>query len=40
LFFFELYENVALKVQRHAGFNFELLWAVALLVARGAVLLS
>jgi len=37
---FELYEQVGLKVLRQAWFNFDLLWAVALLIAAGAVLLS
>jgi len=38
LFFFELYEKVGLKVLRHTWFNFDLLWAVALLIAAVAVL--
>jgi hypothetical protein len=40
LVFFELYEVVGLKVLRHAWFNFDLLWAVALLVAAVVVLLT
>jgi len=40
LVFFQLYEKVGLKVLRHAWFNFDLVWAVALLIAAGAVLLS
>ncbi len=38
LVFFELYEKVGLKILRHAWFNFDLLWALALLVAAVAVL--
>lgn len=38
LAFFELYEKVGLKVLRHTWFNFDLLWAVALLIAAVAVL--
>jgi len=38
LVFFELYEVVGLKVLRHTWFNFDLLWAVALLVAAVGVL--
>jgi hypothetical protein len=38
LVFFELYEAVGLKVLRHTWFNFDLLWAVALLVAAVVVL--
>ena len=40
LVFFEFYEKVGLKILRHAWFNFDLLWAVALLIAAIAVLLS
>lgn len=40
LSFFELYEKVGLKVLRHTWFNFDLLWAVALLIAAVAVLFS
>jgi len=40
LVFFEFYEKVGLKILRHAWFNFDLLWAVALLIAAGAVLLG
>jgi len=40
LVFFELYEKVGLKVLRHAWLNFDLLWALALLIAAAAVLLS
>jgi len=38
--FFQLYEKVGLKVLRRAWFNFDLLWAVALLLAAAALLLS
>ena len=38
LVFFELYEQVGLKVLRHTWLNFDLLWAVALLIAALAVL--
>jgi hypothetical protein len=40
LIFFHLYEKVGLKVLRHAWFNFDFLWAVALLIAAAAVLFS
>lgn len=40
LFFFATYEKVGLRLLQHAWFNFDLLWAVALLVAGCAVLLS
>jgi hypothetical protein len=40
LAFFELYERVGLKVLRHTWFNFDLLWAVALLIAGVSVLFS
>ena len=40
LAFFELYERVGLKVLRHTWFNFDLLWAVALLIAGISVLFS
>ena len=40
LAFFELYEKVGLKVLRHTWFNFDLLWAIALLIAALAVLLT
>jgi hypothetical protein len=40
LVFFELYDKVGLKLLRHAWFNFDLLWAVALMIAAGAVLLT
>ena len=40
LLFFELYEVAGLKVLRHTWFNFDLLWAVALLVAGVVVLVS
>ena len=40
LVFFELYEEVGLKVLRHTWVNFDLLWAVALLIAAVAVLFS
>jgi len=37
---FELYDKVGLKMLRHAWFNFDLLWATALLVAAIAVLIA
>jgi hypothetical protein len=40
LAFFELYEKVGLKVLRHTWFNFDLLWAIALLIASAAVVFS
>jgi hypothetical protein len=40
LVFFDLYERVGLKVLRHTWFNFDLLWAVALLIAGISVLFS
>ena len=40
LLFFALYDKMGLKLLRHTWFNFDLLWAVALLIAAGAVLLS
>ena len=40
LIFFETYEKTGLRLLQHAWFNFDLLWAVALLVAAGAALLS
>jgi hypothetical protein len=39
LVFFEFYDKVGLNILRHTWFNFDLLWAVALLVAACAVLL-
>jgi hypothetical protein len=39
LFFFEVYSKVGLKVLRHTWFNFDLLWASALLIAAIGVLL-
>jgi len=36
---FELYDKVGLKMLRYAWFNFDLLWAGALLVAAIAVLI-
>lgn len=38
LVFFEFYDKVGLKMLRHTWFNFDLLWASALLVAACAVL--
>lgn len=38
LAFFELYEKGGLKILRHAWVNFDLLWAIALLIAAVAVL--
>jgi hypothetical protein len=40
LAFFELYEKVGLKVLRQTWFNFDLVWAIALLIAAVAVLFS
>lgn len=40
LLFFALYDRIGLKLLRHTWFNFDLLWAVALLIAAGAVLLT
>jgi hypothetical protein len=40
LLFFETYENLGLRLLRHTWFNFDLLWAIALLVAGCASLLS
>lgn len=39
LIFFETYEKLGLRVLQHTWLNFDLLWAIALLVAGGAVLL-
>jgi hypothetical protein len=36
--FFETYEKTGLKILRHTWFNFDLLWAVALLIASVALL--
>jgi hypothetical protein len=38
LLFFEAYEKVGLQLLRHAWLNFDLIWAIALLVAGFAVL--
>ena len=40
LLFFALYDRIGLKLLRHTWFNFDLLWAVALLIAAGAVVVS
>jgi hypothetical protein len=40
LFFFESYEKLGLRLLQHAWFNFDLLWAIALLVAACAAVLS
>ena len=40
LLFFETYENLGLRLLQHMWFNFDLLWAIALLVAGCAALLS
>jgi hypothetical protein len=40
LSFFELYEKVGLRLLRHTWFNFDLLWAIALVIAAVAVLFS
>jgi hypothetical protein len=37
---FEFYDKVGLKILRHAWFNFDLLWACALLIAAIAVLME
>jgi len=39
LLFFEFYEKTALRILRHAWFNFDLLWAGALLIAGVALLI-
>jgi hypothetical protein len=39
LVFFQMYDKAGLKILRHTWFNFDLLWAVALLIASVAVLL-
>jgi hypothetical protein len=36
--FFEFYEKIGLRILRHAWLNFDLLWAIALLIAAVAVL--
>jgi hypothetical protein len=38
--FFALYDTVGLKLLRHTWFNFDLVWAVGLLIAAGAVLMN
>jgi hypothetical protein len=40
LLFFETYEKLGLRVLRNTWFNFDLLWAIALLVAGGAAVLG
>ncbi len=40
ILFFETYEQIGLKLLRHAWINFDLLWAVALLIAGGVALLT
>lgn len=40
LVFFELYDRVGLRILRSAWFNFDLLWAIALLIAACAVIVS
>jgi hypothetical protein len=40
LVFFELYDKVGLTLLRYTWINFDLLWAVALLIAASAVLFS
>jgi hypothetical protein len=40
IFFFESYEKVGLKLLRHTWFNFDLIWAFALLVAGFGALLA
>jgi len=37
---FEFYDKMGLKMLRHAWFNFDLLWACALLIAAAAVLME
>jgi len=38
LVFFEFYDKLGLRILRHTWFNFDLLWAFALLVAACTVL--
>lgn len=40
LLFFELYDRVGLGILRSTWFNFDLVWAVALLIAACALILS
>ena len=40
IIFFQAYDTVGLKVLRHAWFNFDLLWAGALLIAAAALLVQ
>ncbi len=40
ILFFETYEQIGLKLLRHTWINFDLLWAVALLIAGAVALLS
>jgi hypothetical protein len=40
LLFFETYEKLGLRLLRHTWLNFDLIWAIALLVAGCAVLWS
>lgn len=40
LLFFGLYDKIGLRLLRHTWFNFDLLWAAALMIAAGAVLWS
>lgn len=40
LLFFETYEKLGLRLLQYTWFNFDLVWAIALLVAGCAVLLS
>jgi len=37
--FFEMYDKAGLRLLRHTWFNFDLIWAVALMIAAIAVLL-
>jgi hypothetical protein len=38
LIFFQMYDKAGLKILRHTWFNFDLIWAVALMIAAIAVL--
>jgi hypothetical protein len=39
LVFFEMYDHAGLRILRHAWFNFDFIWAIALMIAAIAVLL-
>lgn len=38
LIFFEIYDKAGLRILRHTWFNFDFIWAVALMIAAIAVL--